>query len=63
MWIRISSKKWKVGCIFAGVLTLRWKIQPLFEWREHFQGKGLAFLPNINELFDLFLQEKKHDGK
>ena len=40
-------------------LTLRWDIQLFFESGEHLQGEGLAFLPDINELSDFFLQDKK----
>jgi hypothetical protein len=40
-------------------LTLRWDIHLFFESGEHLQGEGLAFLPDINELSDFFLQDKK----
>jgi hypothetical protein len=33
-------------------------IQFLFKLGEHLQGEGLAFLPDINEFSDLFLQGK-----
>ena len=31
-------------------------VQFLFERGEHLQREGLTFLPDINELFDLFLK-------
>ena len=32
------------------------RVQFLFERGEHLQREGLTFLPDINELFDLFLK-------
>jgi hypothetical protein len=43
----------------CGFLTLLWDIQFLLECSEHLQGEGLAFFPDINELSDFFLQDKK----
>lgn len=42
-----------------GGLTLRGSIQLVFEGSEHLQGEGLALLPDINELLDFLLHEKR----
>jgi len=42
-----------------GLLTLGLSNQLLFEWGENVQGKGLAFLPDINELLNLLLEENR----
>lgn len=43
----------------VGDLTWSWCAQLLLEGVEHLQGEGLALLPDINELPDFLLQNKK----
>jgi hypothetical protein len=40
-------------------LTGRLDVQFVLKGGEHLQREGLTFLPDINEFFDFFLQDKK----